>query len=235
MKKNVLIIGGGNGLGYELCKLYNKSYNTLSTYRNNLPPLNKKNTFYLDLKIIQTADSLIDWIIKKNLKLDTVLFIAGCTPNQIQNKNNCFFGKGLSKDLFELYMTVNCFSPVLLCEGLLYNNVLNDKCKIVFFSSLSGSINLRGTLKHHKIGGNILYRISKSALNSAVKNISFDLASSIKIVISLHPGWVRTVSAEDNADLDVEFAAREINKLIKKINKKDHGKFFNYNGKILKW
>ena len=153
----------------------------------------------------------------------------------IYNRKNCFFGEGLSKNLFKNYLTINCFSHTLLCEGLLYNNVLNNNCKIVFFSSLAGSINLRGKLKHQKFGGNIFYRISKSALNSAVKNISYELTPSSKIVVSLHPGWVKTDSGEEVADLEVGVAARNIKKLISNINKKDHGKFLNYNGRTLKW
>tara|TARA_Y100000590_G_C15390776_1_gene889978 strand:+ start:42 stop:749 length:708 start_codon:yes stop_codon:yes gene_type:complete len=235
MKKNVLIIGGGKGLGYELCKLYDKFHNTLATYRRHLPPIQKRNTFYLDLKTVNSADPLINWIISKKITLDYVLFIAGQTPNQKINRKNCFFGEGLSKNLFKNYLTINCFSHTLLCEGLLYNNVLNNNCKIVFFSSLAGSINLRGKLKHQKFGGNIFYRISKSALNSAVKNISYELTPSSKIVVSLHPGWVKTDSGEEVADLEVGVAARNIKKLISNINKKDHGKFLNYNGRTLKW
>ena len=39
-----------------------------------------------------------------------------------------------------------------------------------------------------------IYRISKSALNSAVKSISYDLSKTNMIIVALHPGWVRTKS-----------------------------------------
>ncbi len=46
----------------------------------------------------------------------------------------------------------------------------------------------RGKLKHNLKGGNKFYRISKSSLNSGVKNITDDLDhTNIKIVF-LHPG-----------------------------------------------
>ena len=46
-------------------------------------------------------------------------------------------------------------------------------------------------MAHNKVGGNMIYRISKSALNSAVKSISYDLSKTNMIIVALHPGWVR--------------------------------------------
>ena len=43
-------------------------------------------------------------------------------------------------------------------------------------------------MKHHSPGGNLFYRISKSALNSAMKNISYALSNKNLIIISLDPG-----------------------------------------------
>ena len=90
-------------------------------------------------------------------------------------------------------------------------------------------------MKHNKTGGNMLYRISKSALNSAVRGIAYDLTKTNIIIIALHPGWVRTKSGGPSADLSVIYAAKKIYELISKLKNKDSGKFLNYDGKVLKW
>ena len=75
-------------------------------------------------------------------------------------------------------MKVNCYSQIKLFETLYKKNHIAKNAKIIFISSRAGSIKLRGTLKHHKAGGNLIYRISKSSLNAAVRNIAFDLRQS---------------------------------------------------------
>ena len=90
-------------------------------------------------------------------------------------------------------------------------------------------------MAHNKFGGNIIYRISKSALNSAVKSISYDLSKTNMIIVALHPGWVRTKSGGLSADLSVAYSTKKIYELIFKLNRKHNGKFLNYDGKELKW
>ena len=49
MKKNILIIGGGSGIGAKLLNKYKKTYNVLATYRNSKPKLNNNNLYKLDI------------------------------------------------------------------------------------------------------------------------------------------------------------------------------------------
>ena len=76
-------------------------------------------------------------------------------------------------------------------ENIKKKNFLKKNSKIIFFSSLAGSITKRGNLKHNKPFGNMIYRMSKSALNCGVKNLSYDFQKE-HIIISLHPGFVKT-------------------------------------------
>ena len=75
-------------------------------------------------------------------------------------------------------------------------------------------------MAHNKVGGNMIYRISKSALNSAVKSISYDLSKTNMIIVALHPGWVRTKSGGLSADLSIEYSAKKIYELILNLNHK---------------
>ena len=83
------------------------------------------------------------------------------------------------------------------------------ECKAIFFSSLAGSISLRGKMAHNKVGGNMIYRISKSALEFGSKSISYDLSKTNMIIVALHPGWVRTKSGGLSADLSIEYSTKK--------------------------
>jgi NAD(P)-dependent dehydrogenase (short-subunit alcohol dehydrogenase family) len=113
------------------------------------------------------------------------------------------------------------------------SNLLADSSKAVFLSSQAGSSELRGKLPHMKPGGNIFYRISKAALNNAVANVAFDLHTNGHIACALHPGFVRTKSGGQGADLSVEQAVEKIKETVDKITLADSGKFISLDGKLI--
>lgn len=238
MKKNILIIGGGSGIGKKLLNIYKKTHNVIATYRYSKPKLNNKNVYKLDLRRLKEVKKFVKWLVLKEIKIDYILLIAAQTGSNNRSSNiqdKTIFLKGLSTSQFESYLKINCINPVILFELLLQKQILNKECRAIFFSSLAGSISLRGEMAHNKVGGNMIYRISKSALNSAVKSISYDLSKTNMIIVALHPGWVRTESGGFAADLSVAYSTKKIYELIFKLNRKHNGKFLNYDGKELKW
>jgi short-subunit dehydrogenase len=228
---NVLILGGESEIGYQLYNLFKKKNFKvlLSSKKKN----NKNNFFYLNYNNLK--------ILKKNLKkkinkskFDYVLFLAAITDSSKQiNNYKCTFGN-LNLENFNKILEINCFAPVKIFEILKKNNFLNNNAKIIFFSSLAGSITNRGQLKHNKPFGNILYRVSKAALNCAVKNISYDFSHE-NIIISIHPGYVRTKNGGMKADISVKHASNKIFKTITSLTKIDNGTFLNYKGNKIKW
>ena len=238
MTKNILIIGGGSGIGEKILNKYKKTYNVIATYKDTKPKLNSDNLYKLDISRLKEIKEFVKWLVSKKIKIDHILLIAAHTGSNInlsKTEDKTVFLKGLSAKQFQFYLKINCMNPVLLFEFLLQKQVLTKNCIAIFFSSLAGSISLRGKMIHNKVGGNMLYRISKSALNSAVKSISYDLSKTNMIIIALHPGWVRTKSGGKSADLSVAYSAKKIYELIFKLNHKHNGKFLNHDGKELKW
>ena len=238
MKKNILIIGGGSGIGGKLSDIFKKTHNLIATYRESKPKLNSKNVYKLDMGRLKEVRKFVKWLALREIKIDYILLIAAQTDSNIRSSNikdKTVFSKGLSAKQFESYLKINCINPVILFELLLQKQILKKECRAIFFSSLAGSISLRGEMSHNKVGGNMIYRISKSALNSAVKSISYDLSKTKMIIVALHPGWVRTKSGGLSADLSVVYSTKKIYELIFKLNRKHNGKFLNYDGKELKW
>lgn len=230
MKKKILIIGANKGLGKSILEYYQvKKDIVYYTTRN----VNKTDNFQkcLDLNNLKNLKNF-----KFNkIKFKYIFFVAALTPNynkSIEKKSH--FGS-IEEGEFIKYHKVNCFSPIKIFEHISKNNYLCNDAKIFFFSSIASSISLRGKLKHNKRKGNLLYRLSKSSLNCAVKNLAYDFSNTKKSFISIHPGWVKTNSGGSKADLEINEATKKIVKLVETINKKDSGKFLDLNGKELEW
>lgn len=86
------------------------------------------------------------------------------------------------KSLNEL-MQINFFTPALLTQTLYKKKLLKAEASVVFISSVASSF---ASL------GNIMYMASKGAVNSFMKGIAFELASSGIRANAIQPGMIKT-------------------------------------------
>ena len=183
--------------------------------------------------IILKFKSFICKIIKQIF--DKVIFVASVYSGSKGIRKKYCMWNNLSIVEFAKMLSINCFSHIKILEFMMKKKLLNTKAKIIFFSSIAGSIHNRGKLKHNKKGGDLIYRISKAALNGAVKNIAYDFSDTDYSIIAIHPGWVRTRCGGKNANLSISYASKKIFNLINDLKSKDTGKFLNYDGRTIKW
>ena len=99
--------------------------------------------------------------------------------------------------------------------------------KFVFISSGLGSIG------DTESSSNWIYRVSKAALNMAVKSASFDYPKATFIAMS--PGWVRTEMGGPDATLSVQESVSGMRRVIDTRSVKDSGTFRNHEGRSLSW
>ena len=81
MKKNILIIGGGSGIGKKLLNIYKKTHNVIATYRYSKPKLNNKNVYKLDMRRLEEVKKFVKWLVFKEIKIDYILLIAAQTDS----------------------------------------------------------------------------------------------------------------------------------------------------------
>ncbi len=102
--------------------------------------------------------------------------------------------------------------------------------KIVNISSDSGSIFRK------KYPGSYGYSSSKTALNMITKILSIELKEFGIIVVSLHPGWVKTTMIyTDKAPLETEESISGMIQVIESLEIKDSGCFFDWKGNEMPW
>jgi len=91
--------------------------------------------------------------------------------------------KFIKEDKLEELMRINFYAPALLTQQLYKRKLLKEASSIVFISSVAVSF---ASL------GNIMYMASKGAINSYMKGIAFELASSGIRANAIQPGMIKT-------------------------------------------
>lgn len=125
-------------------------------------------------------------------------------------------------------LSVNLMGPMRVCERLVENVAASEERKIVNLTSRMGSIGDAST-------GAYIYRSSKAALNMASRLMARELADRGVIVLTVHPGWVRTNMGGANAPLTPEESVTGLRALISRAGPEMSGRFWNVTGEELPW
>jgi len=127
---------------------------------------------------------------------------------------------------FDAVMHTNVLGPMRVLPQVA--EALAPGARVAIISSKMGSIALRAST------AGWLYRASKAAVNSVMKDASLALAGKAT-VISFHPGWVRTDMGGAGADIDASTSIAGMRTVLASVKPADTGSFFNYDGQRLAW
>ncbi len=127
---------------------------------------------------------------------------------------------------FDAVMRGNVLGAMQVLPQL--EGLLAPGAKVAVLSSKMGSIGAREN------PGGWLYRASKAALNSVLKDVSLAWAGQA-VCVSLHPGWVRTDMGGAGADLSPEASADDLCRLLDRLTPADNGRFFDHDGTPIPW
>jgi NAD(P)-dependent dehydrogenase (short-subunit alcohol dehydrogenase family) len=122
----------------------------------------------------------------------------------------------------------NALGAIRVTRALL-PNLRAARGKIVNMTSLMGSIADNGS------GRGYAYRMSKTALNMATRNIAHEVKGFGGVAVALHPGWVKTEMGGEGAPEEIADATARITKLIERLKPDDGGRFWHAKGNELPW
>lgn len=223
MTRSTLIVGASRGIGLELVRQYLADGDRVfATARNDesLASLRALGARVLRLDVIDAASvSGLAWQIDGEA-FDTVVVNAGVygpSTNGIETPTEADFDR---------VMHTNVLGPMRVIPQLA--DALAPGARLGVISSRMGSMGLRAS------ASGWLYRASKAALNSVLKDVSIALAGQA-ICVALHPGWVRTDMGGTGADLDVADSARDLRRTLAALTAADNGSFLNHDGQALAW
>lgn len=218
----VLVIGASRGIGLEFVRQYRQAgARVIATARDaaGLERLEALGAQALRLDVDEVSSvSGLAWQLDGE-KVDVALYVAG-----VMAGGNA--GEPPAADVFDQVMRTNVLAPMRVLPQLA--DLLAPDARLVVLSSRMGSIGLRTN------GNSWLYRASKSALNSVVKDISFGLQGKA-ICVAMHPGWVKTDMGGAGADLDVTQSVSDMRSTVAGLRAEHNGTFINHDGQALAW
>jgi NAD(P)-dependent dehydrogenase (short-subunit alcohol dehydrogenase family) len=127
---------------------------------------------------------------------------------------------------FDTVMHTNVLGPMRLLSQI--STALAPSARLVVISSRMGSIGLRAG------ASGWLYRASKAAVNSVLKDASIVLGDQA-VCVAMHPGWVRTDMGGAGADLEVSSAVATMRQTITALTQSHNGAFLDHDGSSLAW
>ena len=216
-----LVTGANRGIGLEYCRqLKSRGDTVIAVCRETSADLGE-----LDVRIEQVPDlsqqeSIADLIGRLDgLEINTAILNAGI--NHVMDLNN------LDPSSIRQQFDVNALAPLLLASALIPS--MSAGGKLVFMSSRMGSI------QDNTSGGEYGYRMSKAALNSAVKSLSIDLKDQGISVGVLHPGMVQTRMNLNSDGIPPQEAVSNLLDRIGQLSLETTGSFWHAEGKVLPW
>ena len=220
---NILVIGASRGIGLELVRQYRADGAAVTaTARDDagLERLRALGATALRLDVTDAASaSGLAWQVD-GARFDVVVINAGVSGTRTTGL------QPPDEAEFDHVMRTNVLGPMRMLAQIA--ETLAPGARVAVLSSRMGSIGLRAA------PNSWLYRASKAAVNSVLKDASLALAGQA-VCVAFHPGWVRTDMGGANADIDVTESVAGIRRVIAALREADNGGFFNYDGQPLAW
>ena len=237
-QKNYLVTGANRGLGLEFTKqILQAGHNVYAACRNinDIEDLDLLFAEYKDKLIVVNLDindhnSILSLCEKmKDISIDVMINNAG-TIGPLPYFENTFkqhYGT-IDYGVWSDVIKTNLFGPVKMAETFLENIENGNDKKMIFISSVVGSI----ADDHQKA---FAYATSKTALNKSVALLADILKEKEVKVLAMCPGYVKTRMNGGGANLEPEESIAGMLKQIEKLDLESSGSFVRYNGESINW
>ena len=235
MPKTVLITGANRGVGLELLKQIHKAgFCCIGGYRDadraeellQMQADDPERVIALPCEVTseQSLQAMAAALEPRVHAIDILINNAGVLNNDEPS------GEKIARSVLQHTLDVNLIGPILTTQTFLPFLRRGTLKKLVFISSIMGSINL------NKSGSLPSYRISKAALNQFCRSMALELAPEGVVTLAVHPGWAQTDMGGPQANLPVTESAAGIVELLRQAAPATHnGRFFDYTGRELAW
>ena len=213
-----MIIAASRGIGMELARqAIDAGERVIATARSEtaLAQLRELGAQALRLDVADVASvSGLAWQLDGE-KIDTAWYVAGV----ICNRANAT--QPPTREQFDSVMHTNVLGAMQVIPQVV-PLVESAGGRMAFISSAMGLIGEVGS------SGAWLYRVSKAALNMAVKSAQASYPGAT--LVCLHPGWVQTDMGGSSAPVTAVQSAAGMRRVMAAVTPQDQGAFFSYDG-----
>lgn len=218
-----LILGASRGIGHELVRQYRADgWRVIATARQpqDLDQLTRLGAEAHQLDVTDAeAIAGLGWKLDDE-KIDTAWLVAG-----VYGPRDDGFP---TQDDFDAVMHTNVLAAMRLLP-IVAPLVASTRGKLGVLSSRMASIGGRtGTTGS-------LYRASKAALNSVLRDTALTFGPQGATCIAFHPGWVQTDMGGSAAAISAEQSVRELRATLANAQPDANGTFLNHDGDPIPW
>lgn len=221
--KKILVVGASRGIGLELVRQYRAEGAVVTGTARSEEGRARLEALGARALTLDVADAVgstaLAWPIDGEA-FDVIVINAGVYGPRTSGLQTP------TEAVFDEVMHTNVLGAMRVLPQLL--DVMAPGARLAVISSRMGSMALREN------NAGWLYRASKAALNSVLKDASLEMAGKA-ICVALHPGWVRTDMGGSEADLDVTRSVADMRSTLAGLQASDNGRFFNHDGTPLAW
>jgi len=218
-----LIIGASRGIGHEMVRQYRADgWRVIATARkpDDCEELRRLGAEAHQLDVTNPeAIGGLGWKLDDE-KIDHAWLVAG-----VYGPRHDGFP---TQQEFDAVMHTNVLAAMRLLP-IVGPLVANARGKLAVISSRMGSIGERGN------ASGSLYRASKAALNSVLKDASLTFGPQGVTCLTFHPGWVQTDMGGAGAPLSVEESVRTLRATLAAADASKNGAFLNHDGMPIPW
>jgi len=218
-----LIIGASRGIGHEMVRQYRADgWRVIATARkqqdcDELAHLGAE-AHQLDVTMADSIAALA-WRLDDE-QIDSAWLVAG-----VYGPTHGSFPTGPE---FDTVMHTNVLASMRLIP-VVAPLLADTRGKLAVLSSRMGSIGERSGTE------GTLYRASKAALNSVLKDASITYGAQGVTCIAFHPGWVQTDMGGGSASLTPEHSVRDLRATLASLDANANGSFLNHDGTPIAW
>jgi NAD(P)-dependent dehydrogenase (short-subunit alcohol dehydrogenase family) len=241
----VLITGSSTGIGLEFAKQY--AARGWTVYATHHFPETPKSLVDLQLKFpglvhvelldVTRADHVAALGAKlKGKPIDVLLNNAAVkrvAPIRDREGNKGQYFGTLDFDQFDQFIHVNTAGPLRVAQGFVDNVRIGNQKKMVTISSAAGTVSVLPNS-----ATDYWYRISKAALNQAMRLLSVEMKGDGITVVFFHPGGVEVESFQGQnipGLMPTPVAVGKLMKVIDGVTIRDTGRFLNNDGGDQPW
>jgi NAD(P)-dependent dehydrogenase (short-subunit alcohol dehydrogenase family) len=239
--QRILITGSNRGIGLDLTRRYlERGEQVFATCRNpdsavELKQLAAQHSRRLQLITLDVTDEAAITEAARLVSmytdgLDMLINNAGILPGGVgaREPNIGTLGQLEAAAMLRVF-EVNAVAPIIVAQAFadLLRNGTNPR--LINVSSDAGSITNRNR------GCDYSYPASKAALNMMTRCLSGDLRGDGVIVVSMHPGFIKTDMGGPNARLTLDEAIPDMMRVIDDLTLENSGQFINWDGKQIPW
>ena len=232
--RRILLTGASRGLGLEFTRIWLEQENqvfALTRQPEASPGLKELMELHQGKLLPVPCDVADDRSVQKAAatvqescdRLDVVLNNAGVYGPRSGDLATLDFDD--VRGVFE----INTLGPIRISRAFLPLLRQGVQPRLAHITSLMGSVD------DNTSGGAWAYRMSKTALNMASRNLAHELQSDGILSVVIHPGWVRTDMGGPGAPLSIQESVAAIAGTIDSLGLEQSGGFFDRDGNPLSW